>query len=139
MSAARDELSGLQLQGFPRYCHELGEIEVSKPAAAAAAGGPSNCSSLSMVCNCLRSADQSVLLDRLEEVLDDVAADRAPEVRALQTGVPEVKAGQGARQFDVPDGVAKARVLARRLGHPAVEGERDPIGAEERRQRRRDR
>jgi hypothetical protein len=41
-------------------------------------------------------------------VFGDVAADRAPEVRALQTGVPEVKAGQGARQFDVPDGVAKA-------------------------------
>jgi len=75
----------------------------------------------------------------LEVVLDDVSAARAPEVRALQTGVPEVKAGQGARQFDVPDGVAKARVLARSLGHPAVEGEGDPIGAEERRQRSRHR
>ena len=43
-------------------------------------------------------------VDWLEVVFGDVAADRAPEVRALQTGVSEVKAGQGARQFDVPDG-----------------------------------
>ena len=47
-------------------------------------------------------------VDWLEVVFGDIAADLAPEVRALQTGVPEVKAGQGARQFDVPDGVAKA-------------------------------
>ena len=78
-------------------------------------------------------------VDWLEVVFGDVAADLAPEVRALQTGVPEVKAGQGARQFDVPDGVAKAPVLARSLGHPAVEGEGDLVGAEERRQRRRHR
>ena len=91
------------------------------------------------VCSWLGPADQCALLDRLEVVIDDIAADRAPEIRALQTGVPEVKAGQGARQFDVPEGVAKAGVLARGLGHPAVEGERNPVGAEECRQRRRQR
>ena len=36
-----------------------------------------------------------------------------------------MKAGQGARQFDVPDRVAKAPVLARRPSHPTVEGEGD--------------
>ena len=76
-------------------------------------------------------------MDGLEVVFGDVAPDRASEVRTLQTGVSEMKAGQGARQFDVPDRVAKAIVLSRGLGHPAVEGEGDPISPEERRQRRR--
>ena len=73
----------------------------------------------------------SVSVDWLEVVFGYVAADLAPEVCTLQTGVPEMKAGQGARQFDVPEGIAKARVLARSLGHSAVEGEGDSIGAEE--------
>ena len=72
-----------------------------------------------------------VSVDWLEVVFGDVAADLAPEVRTLQTGVPEMKAGQGAGQFDIPDSVAKARVLARSLGHSAVEGEGDSISAEE--------
>jgi hypothetical protein len=36
---------------------------------------------------------RSASMNGLEVVVDDVAADGAPEVRALQTGVPEVEAG----------------------------------------------
>jgi hypothetical protein len=35
---------------------------------------------LSMVCNCLRAADQSALLDWLEEVVGDITANCSAEV-----------------------------------------------------------
>jgi hypothetical protein len=63
---------------------------------------------------------RSVAVNWLEVLLGDIPTDRASEVCAFQAGVPEVKASQGARHFDIPDGVAKALVLTRRLAHSAV-------------------
>src|SRR6266536_825786 len=76
--------------------------------------------------------DNSASAERLEEVLDDVAADRAPEVRALQVRVTEVEAAEDTRPVDVLDHVLQAVVLARRPGDPTVEREGDLVGAEER-------
>jgi hypothetical protein len=61
-----------------------------EPAAAAAASGPSKCSSLSMVCNCLPSADQSASLNWLEVVLLEVVGDLVSECGSLPVGSAEV-------------------------------------------------
>ena len=69
-----------------------------EPAAAAAASGPSNCSSISVVCNCLRAAGQSALSDWLEVVLVHVPTNISPEVRAFLARVAKMEAGQGPRR-----------------------------------------
>jgi hypothetical protein len=62
----------------------------AKPAAAAAACGLSNCFSLSMVCNCLPPADQSVPLDWLEIVFPEIVGDLLAENGSLNVGRAEV-------------------------------------------------
>ena len=73
-------------------------------------------------------------MDPLEVVLVHVPTNVPPEVRTFLARVAKMEAGQSARQFDVPDRVAKATVLARwrRPRHPAIESEGDPIGSKER-------
>src|SRR3954469_9902898 len=66
-----------------------------------------------------------------EAVAEVIARDPAPEAGALAGGVAEVEAGEDPRESDVADRVGQAAERAGRAGHPAVERERDPVGAEE--------
>ncbi len=77
----------------------------------------------------------SMTSDRLEVVLDHVAADFTPEIRSFFARVAKVEAGQGPREHHVLDRVVEAFVIARRGGHPTVEREVDLVGAEERAER----
>ena len=72
-----------------------------------------------------------VLLDRLEVVLDDVAANFPPEVRSFLARVAKVETGEGPREHHVLDRVVEAPVIACRAGDPAIERESNLVGAEE--------
>ena len=121
--AARDRLSRQQVSW--RCCDESGEIQVSEPAAAAATGGPSNCSSLSTVCNSLRAADQSASLDWLEVVLLKVLGDLLAE----HVGGAKVDAGPHSRvdnfAQDIGQAVEASCLIERQLlGRASVKRER---------------
>ena len=125
--AARDRLSRLQVSW--RCCDESGEIQVSEPAAAAATGGPSNCSSLSTVCNSLRATDQSASLHWLEVVLLKVLGDLLAEHGSLHVGGAKVDAGPHSRvdnfAQDIGQAVEASCLIERQLlGRASVKRER---------------
>jgi hypothetical protein len=85
-----------------------------------------------------RQGEGPASADWPEEVRPDVATNLPPEVRALLVGVAEMEAGKDARSVDVLDCLVKALVRVCGMRDPAVECERDLVGAEERRKPCRD-
>ena len=84
-----------------------------------------------MVCNCLRSADQSASLDRPEVVLSEIVSDLIAKHRSLYIGGAEVDPGPHSGVDDLLGRVREPLKVPCRTGFVAERAEANLVGTKE--------